>query len=156
MILDETLEIADATSVALAISTVVLGDVIDLGATPITSDIGNGEDLFLVINVDTSIVAAGAGTILYTLVSDALSTLGGGVVANCTSHFSKSVVTAASPAGLNLAGATVAIVALPYDTYEQYLGILVTVAGNLTSAGKVNAFLTRDPAKWVATADATN
>jgi hypothetical protein len=156
MIMDELLEFADATSVALAISTAVLGDVIDLGLTPLTSDIGNGQDMWLVITCDTSIVAAGAGTITYTLVSDALATLGAGVVANCTSHYAKTVVTAVSPAGLNLAGATITTVALPMDTYEQFLGVLVTVAGNLTSAGKVNAFLTRDPSKWVALADASN
>ena len=156
MIFDDTLEIADATTVALAAGTTVLGDVIDLGQVAL-QDIGNGDELFLVINVDTAILAATAGTIQFTVVSDALSTLGGGVVANCTTHaVSPSIATAAAAAGLARAGQTILVVALPYGSYEQYLGILVTVATAATTQGKVNAFLTRDAAKWVATADAIN
>ena len=41
-------------------------------------------------------------------------------------------------------------------TYERYLGLLVTTGGATTTAGSINAFLTRDPKKWVAYADATN
>lgn len=154
MILDELLEFADATSVAAVASTFVVGDVIDL--TSLTSDIGNGEDMFLVIQTETSIVAAGAGSLTLTLVSDALSTLGGGVVASCTSHWAKTIVTSASPVGLNVAGALIVAIQLPAEAYEQYLGILATVATQTTSAGKINAFLTRDVSKWAALADAVN
>ena len=45
---------------------------------------------------------------------------------------------------------------LPAGTYERYLGILCTIASQTVSAGAVNAFLTKDYAKWFPTADATN
>jgi hypothetical protein len=155
MILDELNEFADATSVIAAVGTSVLGDVIDLGQT--ASDIGNGEDMYLVMQVDTSIIAAaGAGTILFTLVSDSLSTLGGGVVASCTSHYAKSIVTGAAAAGQAVAGSVFTTITLPLESYERYLGILVTVAGNPVTAGAVSAFLTRDVARWSALADAVN
>lgn len=156
MVLDELLEFADAVSVAAVASTFVVGDVIDLGAA--SRDIGNGEPLYLVITTDTEVITGGvAGTIQFDLVSDALATLGGGVLANCTTHFSTGLLVtddaAVNDARLN-AGGVIAAVALPYGSYEQYLGILCTVGTTTTTAGKVNAFLTHDVAKWAAYNDA--
>ena len=157
MILDELLEFADAVSVAAVASTFVVGDVIDLGAQ--SRDIGNGEPLFLVIETDTEVITGGvAGTIQFDLVSDALATLGGGVLANCTTHFSTGLLVtddaAANDNRLN-AGGVIAVVALPPGTYERYLGVLCTVGATTTTAGKVNAFLTHDVARWKAYNDFT-
>jgi hypothetical protein len=155
MILDERLEMADATSVAATAGTAVIGDVIDLGAAP--NDIGLSEPLWFIIQVDTAIVAAGAGTIKFDLVSDALATLGAGVLANCTVHASTAaLVTAASTPAGQTAGSILMAIRLPAGTYERYLGVLCTIATQTVSAGKINAFLTRDYAKWAAIADATN
>lgn len=155
MILDERLEFADATSVAAAASTAVIGDVIDLGATP--GDVGLGEDMWVVLQVDTAIVAAGAGTIQFYVVSDSLATLGGATVASCTTHLTTgSLATAASTPAGQTAGSILLAARLPAGTYERYLGILCTIASQTVSAGKINAFLTKDYAKWVAYADATN
>lgn len=158
MILDEYLEFADATSVATAAGTAVVGDVIDLGG--VTQDIGLGEEMWLVITTDTEIITGGsAGTLELFLVSDALSTLGGGVVANCTTHIIVgSMVTddsAANDDRFNVGGVIFAG-RLPVGTYERYLGILETVGTTTITAGKINAFLTKDYAKWIATADASN
>jgi hypothetical protein len=158
MILDERLEFADATSVANAAGTTVLGDVIDLGAG--VADIGIGEDMWVVIQTTTEIITAGtAGTIQFYLVSDSLATLGAAVLASCTEHLSSgSLVTddaAANDAKLN-AGGVILAARLPAGTYERYLGILVTIGGQTVTAGAVNAFLTKDYAKWAALADATN
>lgn len=160
MILDERLEFADATSVVLAAGTAVLGDVIDLDPASVapntTVDI-EGSDLYLVIQTDTEVITAGsAGTIQFFLVSDALNTLGAGVVANCTEHWrSAALVTddAAANATVLNAGGLIACIRLPSGSYERYLGILFTTATADTTAGKVNAFLTRDPALWRAYAD---
>jgi len=158
MILDERLEFADAASVAATAGTVVLGDVIDLGAG--VADIGIGEDMWLVIQTTTEIITGGAaGTIQFYLVSDSLATLGAGVVADCTQHLtSGSLVT--DDAALNddklNAGGVILAARLPAGTYERYLGILVTTGVTTTTAGAVNAFLTKDYAKWAAIADATN
>lgn len=156
MILDERNEFADAVSVAAVASTFVVGDVIDLGAT--SRDIGNGEPVFLVIQTDTEVITGGvAGTIQFDLVSDSLATLGAGVLADCTTHFSTGLMVtddaALNDARLN-AGGAIAVVALPQGTYERYLGVLCTVATTTTTAGKVNAFLTHDVAKWAAYANA--
>ena len=156
MILDERNEFADAVSVAAGTGCAVIGDVIDLGAT--SRNIGDGEPLYLVITTDTEVITGGAaGTIQFDLVSDSLATLGAGVLADCTTHFSTgSMVTddaALNDSRLNAAG-VIAAVALPHGTYERYLGILCTIGTTTVTAGKVNAFLTPDVAKWAAYANA--
>lgn len=154
MILDERNEFADAVSVAGSAGTALIGDVIDLGAT--SQDIGNGEPLYLVIQTDTEVITGGsAGTIQFTLASDAQAAIA--TDGSATAHFvSASLVTddaAANSAALN-AGSVIAAVALPQGTYERYLGILATIGTTTVTAGKINAFLTHDVSKWVATADA--
>lgn len=154
MILDERNEFADAVSVAGSAGTALIGDVIDLGGT--SQDIGNGQPLYLVIQTDTEIITGGsAGTIQFTLASDASASIA--TDGTATAHFvSASLVTddaAANSAALN-AGGVIAAVALPQGTYERYLGILATIGTTTVTAGKINAFLTTDVAKWVATADA--
>ena len=152
MILDERNEFADAVSVAKTAAATAqnIGDVIDLG---VARDIGNGEPLYLVVNVDTSIITAGtAGTISFILASDSTETLS--TDGSQTIHFeSRDFVT--DDAALNDldAGATAVAIALPIEgqVYERYLGVQVRVQTTDTTAGKVNAFLTHDVAKWKST-----
>lgn len=152
MILDETLEFADAESVAAAAGTALIGDVIDLSA--IQRDIGNGEPLYLVITTATEIITGGvAGTINFALVSDAAAAIA--TDGSATVHFqTKDFVTDdanANDAELN-AGGVIAAVALPMEgvPYERYLGILCTIGTTTVTAGAINAFLTHDVAKWKA------
>lgn len=160
MLLDERNEFADNVSVAAVASTFVVGDVIDLGASPGLGNLGVGEDLYLVIRTgDTEIITGGAaGTIQFFLVSDSLATLGAGVVANCTTHLtSASLVTddaAANSAALNTGG-DILVAKLPaHAVYERYLGVLVTIGTTTVTAGTVNAFLTKDINANVAYPDA--
>lgn len=153
MILDELLEFCDATSVAYSAQTVLIGDVIDLGAT--SRDIGNGQQLYLGITVDTEVITGGsAGTIQFQLASDDQAAIA--IDGSATIHLtSPSLVTddsAANSAALN-AGGTILFAPLPQGTYERYLGILCTVGTTTTTAGKVNAFLTSDPHGWAAYPD---
>lgn len=153
MILDEKLEFADATSVAASAGTALIGDVIDLGST--SNYPGTGEPLYLVIQTDTEIITAGsAGTIQFFLASDAQAAIA--TDGSATVHLSSaSLVTddaAANSAALN-AGGTILMAALPLGTYERYLGVLCTTGTTTTTAGKINAFLTKDVARWIATAD---
>jgi hypothetical protein len=67
MILDERNEFCDATSAVLAVGNAIIGDVIDLGTAG--RDIGNGEPLYLVIQVDTAFVGA-TSTTQFQLCSD--------------------------------------------------------------------------------------
>lgn len=161
MILDERTEFCDAASVvASAGTTTLIGDTIDLKpatTSPNTTVDLEGLDTYLVISVDTEVITGGAaGSIQFFLVSDSLATLGGGVVANCTTHIaSASLVTddaAANSAQLN-AGGVIFCGRLPSGSYERYLGILCTVTTTDVTAGKINAFLTSDPAIWRAYAD---
>lgn len=154
MILDERNEFADATSVAGSAGTALIGDVIDLGGT--SQDIGLGEDLYLVIQTATEVITGGsAGTIQFFLASDAQAAIA--TDGSATIHASSaSLVTddaAANSAALN-AGGTILAVRLPAGTYERYLGILATIGTTTVTAGAINAFLTKDFAKWIALPDA--
>lgn len=147
MILDEYLEFADATSVAAAAGTALIGDVIDLGATQ--RDIGLGETTYLVITTATEIITGGtAGTLKFQLVSDAQAAIA--TDGSASVHWdSGTFVTddaAANDSRLN-AGGVIACVALPSEgrAYERYLGILAITATTTTTAGAINAFLTKDP-----------
>lgn len=161
MLMDERLEFADDTTVALAAGTTVLGDVIDTDSADIspntTVDL-EGSELYLVIQTGSEevITAGAAGTLQFHLVSDALATLGGGTVAGSTLHYQTGALVtddaAANDSKFNIGG-LIACIRLPSGSYERYLGILVTVATTTITAGKINAFLTRDPALYRAYAD---
>lgn len=144
MILDERNEFADATSVAAAAGTALIGDVIDLGTA--ARDIGNGRSLWLVIQTDTEIITGGVGgTLKFQLASDSTANL----ATSPTVHIDTgTMVTGAANANddrFNVGGLIYAG-ALPMGaTYERYLGILAVTATTTTTAGKINAFLTLDP-----------
>jgi len=144
MILDELNEFADAVAVTgTAASTYVLGDYIDLGSSPTLKDIGVGEDLYLVIGVDTTVAASGgAANVTFKLVSDSVVTLD----SSPTTHWTSGAIAK----GTLVAGYIVARVKLPAGNYERYLGVTFTPDTNDTTAGKVNAFLTKDINRWIA------
>lgn len=161
MLLDEWTEFCDAASVvAAAGTTTLIGDTIDLDSPEVSPNTVldlEGSGVYLVIQTDTEIITGGAaGSIQFFLVSDALATLGGGVVANCTTHIASAVLVtddaAANSAQLN-AGGVIYCGKLPTGSYEKYLGILCTVTTTDVTAGKINAFLTSDPALWRPYAD---
>lgn len=142
MILDNNLEFADALAVTCNTTNNILGDVVDLGATPTLRDIGNGNPLYLVIQVTSDFT--GAGNVTFDLCSDSTENL----ATSKTTHWSSGAIAYTTW----VAGYT-KIVALPIEaTYERYLGLWETASGNCTG-GNINAFLTHDVAKWTAYAD---
>ena len=147
MIIDDRLEFADATSAILNIGNAIIGDVIDLKSTTIapntTVDL-EGSGLYLVIQVDTTFVGA-TSTTKFELASDSTADL----ATSKTVHYS----TPAIPVATLVAGYTVCAVKLPSGSYERYLGLWETVATANVTAGKINAFLTSDPALFRAYAD---
>ncbi len=149
MIMDERLEFADAVSVAAAAGTALIGDVIDLGATP--QDLGNGKPMYLVITTSTEIITGGAaGTLKFQLASDAAAAIDTGTFVTDG--------TDANDAQLK-AGGIIYMGALPTGgsrAYERYLGILAVTATTTTTAGAINAFLTDDPSLWTSYADGNN
>jgi len=149
MIMDERLEFADATALDTSgTDTDLIGDVIDLGST--TSDVGNGQPIYLVIQVDTAVTSGGSATVDFKLLSDAAAAIA--VDGTATQHFASGPIAKATL----VAGYTVAVVALPIGTYERFLGVATTTAAAALTAGKINAFLTYDPVGWTALPDSTN
>lgn len=149
MYLDEYLEFGDAEALDTSGAGIsLLGDVVDLGATG--EDIGNGEPLYLVIQVTTAVTSAGAATAQFHLASDAAAAIA--TDGSATVHLETGAIGKATL----VAGATVVLPIPPADTitYERYLGVLVTVGTAALTAGAVNAFITHDVANWKATADA--
>jgi len=151
MILDSRNEFADAVALNTgAAGTYLVGSQIDLG---VARDIGNGEPLYLVVTVDTGItVASSTGTVSFSLASDASAAIAtdGSASVHATSKAWATSTTAIA------AGTVLFAVALPMEgtVYERYLGILQTTGTTAINAGKINAFLTTDVAKWKAYADA--
>jgi hypothetical protein len=147
MILDERGEFCDAIALNTGgAASYLVGDVIDLGGT--SQDIGTGEPLYLVIQVDTTATSGGAATGQFHLCSDAQAAIA--VDGTATYHFS----TGAIPVATLVAGYQVCAVRLPSGAYERYLGIVQTTAVAAFTAGKINAFLTHDISKWSALPDA--
>jgi hypothetical protein len=145
MILDERTEFADAAAIALNTTNAIAPntDVIDLGATPTLRNLGNGEPIYLVIQVDTAFT--GAGNVTFQLASDSTANL----ATSRTNHIDTGAIDYATW----IAGYT-KVYALPSEaTYERYLGLWETTSGNLTG-GKINAFLTCDVARYTIYPDA--
>ena len=145
MILDKLNEFADATALNTgAAGGYLIGNQIDLGLNGL--DVGNGEPLYLVIQVDTAITAGASGTVAFSLASDATAVIN---PAASTKHLTTPVFTV----GAGIAAGTVLYAgAIPSEgnAYEQFLGIVQTTGVAAVTAGAVSAFLVRDVAKWKA------
>ena len=148
MILDTLVEFADATALSTSGTGLALvGNVID---SSVVRDLGNGEPIYLVIQVDTTVTSAGSATVEFDLASDAQAAIA--TDGSASVHFKTSAIAKASLT----AGTQVCVVALPFEgsvPYERYLGILQNVGTAALTAGKINAFLTRTPSAWKAYSD---
>jgi len=121
-----------------------VGDVIPLD---VDRDIGAGEPLYLVVQIETTLddTSGATATVQFQLVSDSTETIA--VDGSQTIHWQSPVY---NPADALKAGQVVAVVALPQgQKYEKFLGFQANVGGEALTAGKVNAFLVRDVANWV-------
>lgn len=148
MILDERNEFCDATALNTGgANTYVIGDQIDLGAA---RDVGNGQPMYLVIQVATGINAAGAGTVQFQLVSADNDALTSNPVVHLQSAAFVTSTTTGNAGGTLAAGASLFAVALPMEgvAYKRYLGIRQVTGAQAITAGAVDAFLTHDVAKW--------
>ena len=153
MIIDSRNEFCDAVTVNTgAAGTYLIGSQIDVsvtGAATAPGHIGAVDALYLVISVDTGITAGSAGTIAFKLASDdtaAIATNG-----TASEHFSTAAFVTGTGTGTTTlkAGTVLAAVAMPKSfSYERFLGVLQVTGTAAITAGKVNAFLTSDPALW--------
>lgn len=149
MWIDETLEFADALALAaLNGSAELVGDVIDLGG--VSRDIGQGQPLYLVLQVTTTITSGGAASVEFELASDDAAAIA--TNAAQTTHWRSDTILVTSL----VAGFTF-VIPLPMGgpPYERYLGVIAReTASQALTAGAVNAFLTTDPSGWTSYADA--
>lgn len=132
-----------------AAGTYLVGDVIDLGTA---RDIGQGNPIYLVVQVDTTATSGGAATLQIKLASDAQAAIA--TDGSATEH----VVSPAIAVASLTAGKRILVVAIPFEgnVYERYLGILQVTGTAAFTAGKIDAFLTQTPSAWKAMADAQN
>lgn len=139
MILDERSEFVDAVAIPTTLNAnVLLGDVIDLGATG--ERVGSGDYADFYVSVDTTIT--GATSVEFKLVSDAQAAID---PSTGTVHGS----TGAIPVARLTAGALFSFQMPKGFDYERYLGLVVTVVGTAT-AGAVNAGFAAEAGGWAA------
>lgn len=140
MYVDSQTLFSDAQAVT---STAISTNVLDLNAAsnsnvPLLQDIGNGEDIYLVVTTQTTATDSGSdATLTVTLESDSTANL----ATSATVHISTGALAFAAFA---TAGTTIFAGRLPNGNYERYLGVRYTVASGPLTAGAFNAFLTKD------------
>lgn len=169
MIMDKLNEFVDATattgSVAAAAGTINVGNTINILAAGLAPELGaglsgktainTGDEIYLVITVDSADLAAAsgiitggvAGTIAFRLVSDDSATPS---TTTATVHYTSRAFVTGNAASTELPRNTIAVVVqLPCDqNYEQFLGIQAVIGTTTITEGRINAFLTRDARKW--------
>lgn len=148
MILDKLAEFSDSQGAITA--TAISTNVIDLGATNVLKDLGTGEPVWLVVQVD--VTGTGAGTLIAELISDSVAAL----TSSPTTHYTspafvgtdmvvgKTLVQIPLPSSQNIAGTYQAI-----PGYEQFLGMRYTIASTV-GAVKLSAFLVRNAQATIA------
>lgn len=148
MILDERNEFADATALGTSgTGRQLVGDVIDLGA--VSGNLGEGEEVCVVISVDTAVTSAGAATVDFELATDAaaaIATDGTATVIGSSGAITKATL---------VAGYQV-VIKVSSKTCERYLGLIANVGTAALTAGKVNAGVVETSNGWTAYADASN
>lgn len=139
MILDERSEFVDAVAIPTTLNAnVLLGDVIDLGATG--QRVGSGEYADFYVSVATAVT--GATSVEFKLVSDAQAAID---PSTGTVHGS----TGAIPVAQLVPGALFSFQMPKGFNYERYLGLVVTVAGTATG-GSVNSGFAAEAGGWTA------
>ncbi len=149
MLLDERLEFADNLTAWLSVGTLLLGDVIDLG---VARDIGQGQPVYLVIQITETYTGTSGALVNYRLRSDGIEAIH---ATGSTAHLETGPL---AFAGLTLGKQFVIPLPSEGNAYERYLGVQVVVTAQNTTAGDVNAFLTTEPtvAPTTSYADAAN
>jgi hypothetical protein len=160
VMMDKLLEFGDAAAAAATAGTaLVLPNQIDTSLT--VPDLGNGEPIWFVCSVATAIVAAGAGTLEVQLVSDSTDTIA--TDTSVTYHLRSPSITTANNSTSNPAGKVLFAAPLPLTAAtgtalglggERYLGARLLAASQNISSGNVDCYLTTDPAKYRAYANA--
>lgn len=148
--IDKLATFCTATSVAASAGTALIGSQIDLST--LTSRPGAGQPVYLVIIPTTEIITGGnAGTIRFELASDSTASIATDATATviCASPTYATDGTDANDAQLKVGNV---ILCQPIDVRrsERYLGIRCVTVTTTTTAGAITAFLTTNPAAYLA------
>lgn len=154
---DKNLTFSTAQSVALTAGTTALvsTDKVPLSAL---ADIGIGIPVYLVVAVTTAIVAAGPGTFEVQFVSDTTSIA---TDTSVTYHLRSGPITTANNSTSNPAGKILMCAPIPMEgssgttgAYEALLAVRILATTQDLSSGAIDAYLTTDPQKYKAYANA--
>jgi hypothetical protein len=146
-LIDKQTEFSDAQAVtATAISTNVYDNFAGNAANQNTLRDVSGGGAYLVIGCVETVTAVGAATVTITLESDSDAAL----VTSPTVHYTSPAI----PKATLVAGYRVAVIPLPVGEYERFMGVRYTVATGPLTAGKFDAYITRDPNLYRAYANA--
>lgn len=142
MIIDDTLEFADALAANGSGVSQIIGDYHDLGL-PATRDLAAGEPTWFVVQITTA--PSGGTSCEFQFRSSTETALTGGTT---TTHITTGAIAVASlPVGTMLA------YRLPLGTYQRRIGAWLVTVGAVT-AQAVNVFLAKDLPKNVLYANA--
>lgn len=135
MLTDALLQLSSAQAVtATAFST----NTIDLG---VARDIGQGEDLYVVIGVDEAATAAGAATVNFQIVTSANANLSSPTIIGQIDAIAKTELTLGrKPIVIPVPSA--ALLAQPIG--QRYFGVQYTVGTGPLTAGKFTTHVTMD------------
>lgn len=98
------------------------------------ADIGTGEDLYLVVQVDTAVTSTGAATVQIQYVESATADLGTPTVLYDSGAIAKTALTA---------GARPVAIKIPANT-KRYVGVIYTVGTEVLATGSFSAYLCKD------------
>lgn len=127
MFVDKSLEFSDSQAVTVTAGST---NILDLG---VARDIGSGEKLELVIQIDEAVTADGAAVTTFELRQSAN--------ANMSSPDTLLTIASSVAKGTLIAGYQVCRIPLPPNT-KRYLDVYYTVGTGPWTAGKVSAFIT--------------
>lgn len=137
-------EFCDGTALAAATAAAgVCGNVIDLGTSPTGALLTNvqgypgNSNIYLVAKILAAATGANS-TKVFALHSSTLAALTGGTT---TVHLTTSAIAMATL----VAGYEIYNIKLPRGTYQRYLGLYMTNAGDSMTGGTIDAYLTMDP-----------
>jgi hypothetical protein len=107
--------------------------------TDSTRDLGAGQPMWVVVQVDTAATAGGAATVTVTFESSAAAAM-----TTPTVHFTSPAFSIAQMTPSGTVSNTLLAFMAPLGSYLQFLGIRYTVATGPLTAGNFSAFMTRD------------